>query len=375
LKKKVGRNDPCPCGSGKKYKKCCLLNVALHSPATLSSDVKSIIGLQNNSAEPYLDLVSSVAWKGYRWRAVFNQIHYRPIRETFHEFLINVIKWTFGEQWWKHQIKMKPTERHVVISWNYALSEFQKQHSNDAHRETDGVTYTAEAPGPLCALLSLGYDFFCLQSENQLPEFLVERLRRHREFQGARYEIAAAAIMARSGFEIRFLDELAVQEKHCEFIATHKGTRIRIGVEAKSRVRSGVIHEKGEFNYMDDWKGILNLIRRAKKQKPTGLPFFIFVDVNLPPSPSVLFDQKPWVADLKRAIEELEKPSSRNPQPWTALIPTNFSHHYGSMEGKSCRDVPVLLLSLYPENPIPDLILLNVITETLNRYDRIPDEV
>lgn len=23
--KKVGRNAPCPCGSGKKYKKCCLL--------------------------------------------------------------------------------------------------------------------------------------------------------------------------------------------------------------------------------------------------------------------------------------------------------------------------------------------------------------
>lgn len=23
VKGKVGRNDPCPCGSGKKYKKCC----------------------------------------------------------------------------------------------------------------------------------------------------------------------------------------------------------------------------------------------------------------------------------------------------------------------------------------------------------------
>lgn len=22
-KKKIGRNDPCPCGSGKKYKNCC----------------------------------------------------------------------------------------------------------------------------------------------------------------------------------------------------------------------------------------------------------------------------------------------------------------------------------------------------------------
>jgi SEC-C motif-containing protein/YcxB-like protein len=33
---KVGRNDPCPCGSGKKYKKCCLhspTNVAANSPA------------------------------------------------------------------------------------------------------------------------------------------------------------------------------------------------------------------------------------------------------------------------------------------------------------------------------------------------------
>jgi preprotein translocase subunit SecA len=25
---KVGRNDLCPCGSGKKYKKCCLLKGA-----------------------------------------------------------------------------------------------------------------------------------------------------------------------------------------------------------------------------------------------------------------------------------------------------------------------------------------------------------
>jgi uncharacterized protein YecA (UPF0149 family) len=26
--KHVGRNDPCPCGSGKKFKKCCLDKVA-----------------------------------------------------------------------------------------------------------------------------------------------------------------------------------------------------------------------------------------------------------------------------------------------------------------------------------------------------------
>ncbi len=24
MEKKIGRNDPCPCGSGKKYKQCCI---------------------------------------------------------------------------------------------------------------------------------------------------------------------------------------------------------------------------------------------------------------------------------------------------------------------------------------------------------------
>ena len=28
VQQKVGRNDPCPCGSGKKYKKCCGANAA-----------------------------------------------------------------------------------------------------------------------------------------------------------------------------------------------------------------------------------------------------------------------------------------------------------------------------------------------------------
>lgn len=28
MEPKVGRNDPCPCGSGKKYKKCCGMNAA-----------------------------------------------------------------------------------------------------------------------------------------------------------------------------------------------------------------------------------------------------------------------------------------------------------------------------------------------------------
>ena len=33
----VGRNEPCPCGSGKKYKKCCLVNTSRAQPAARPS--------------------------------------------------------------------------------------------------------------------------------------------------------------------------------------------------------------------------------------------------------------------------------------------------------------------------------------------------
>ena len=32
IKRKVGRNDPCPCGTGKKYKNCCLLRSNFEKP-------------------------------------------------------------------------------------------------------------------------------------------------------------------------------------------------------------------------------------------------------------------------------------------------------------------------------------------------------
>jgi hypothetical protein len=38
-REKTGRNDPCPCGSGKKYKLCCLSNtsIALAGPETVDT--------------------------------------------------------------------------------------------------------------------------------------------------------------------------------------------------------------------------------------------------------------------------------------------------------------------------------------------------
>ena len=47
---KIGRNDTCPCGSGKKYKKCCLNDPrkALQAESDYTDDITSFIELSNS---------------------------------------------------------------------------------------------------------------------------------------------------------------------------------------------------------------------------------------------------------------------------------------------------------------------------------------
>ncbi len=58
---KVGRNDPCPCGSGRKYKKCCLPSPSVAAPAaptaTAAPRIADIIDLVDDAAD--LDALSN----------------------------------------------------------------------------------------------------------------------------------------------------------------------------------------------------------------------------------------------------------------------------------------------------------------------------
>ena len=38
---KIGRNDPCPCGSGKKYKHCCLLKKSMSTGDLIRAAVQN----------------------------------------------------------------------------------------------------------------------------------------------------------------------------------------------------------------------------------------------------------------------------------------------------------------------------------------------
>lgn len=369
MSKKVGRNHPCPCGSGRKFKKCCLATAG----RPVIAEPPRGVALQRTEAEPHMELMPSFVWKDHRRRIVWNRLHYRRKTETFHEFLADLVKLTFGKTWCMHQIKMQPEGRHAAVQWWYAWRELTKE-TAAAEREPAGVTYSADASGPAMAMLQLGYDFFCLQARNKLPDFLVEKLRRHKSFQGARYEVTAAAILTRAGFEIEFLDEKEVEKKHCEFLATHRDTELVVGVEAKSRVRRGVLHEKGEFDCAEDPRGIEKLLRRACKQKPTGLPLLVFLDLNLPPEPGVPAPAKGWVNDVKGMLDRIGTPTPEKPDPFAAVFVTNFCQHYGWPDGKSYRGEWAMLLPEHTQHALPHPVL-NVIYETAGRYNDIPDEI
>lgn len=234
--------------------------------------------------------------------------------------------------------------------------------------------FSAIAPSSVSNLLQLGYDFYCLQSIDRLPVFLVERLKKTKTLQAARYEVSAAAIMARSGFDIEYLDNTDGHDKQCEFMAIYRDGLGRVGVEAKSRVRDFKINPD-EYSYDEDYKGIYNLVRKAKKQGPHSDPFIIFIDVNLPPSAGYSPDSKPWLSSIKQALLPLGEASVDNPDPFSLLIPTNFGPIFSCIDDFSPHGEWGIVVPQYPSVSFPHDNIIRTIWDTIGRYTTIPREV
>lgn len=74
----VGRNEPCPCGSGKKYKKCCLLREVGHSSIGEMQDLMDEIGRKLDGGE-----FSSLVAVNAEINSYMNQKNSAPLDE-FH---------------------------------------------------------------------------------------------------------------------------------------------------------------------------------------------------------------------------------------------------------------------------------------------------
>lgn len=339
---KLGRNDRCHCGSGKKYKKCCLDadretdQVIREALPTVLQRNEEFISKQKRLRDDlgvHINYVAPVTWQGRQVWAIGSRVYLdRPPNETFHEFLIHVLRTTLGEQWREGQAALPEHERHIVLRCSDEFEQWKAQNADPEALARDGVQ-SAQPSGWAQYLLSLAWDMATVIHASNLPESLVGRLRDPQAFQGARYEVAVAAVFARLDCEIRFLDddeELRTQ-KHVEFLATHRPTGQEIAVEAKSRHRRGVLNfpgEQPEDIFSGDPRAIRTLFVKALEKAPSEIPYLIFIDVNAPIERSDSGPTTPWQDGIQRWMNRLPAPTQEAPSDYTALYVTNFAPHY-----------------------------------------------
>jgi hypothetical protein len=256
---------------------------------------------------------------GKKLRAVRNEMYARPKEETFQDFLINHLLWFLGEEWFNSEMKKPLEQRHIILRWRHERGEQLLKH--DSPDRDTSVPLKAPMTGGAKALLVLADDVLQLAQALDTPSRVSERLGDMHEFQGARYEILVASLFARCGFQIGFIDDAT--KRNPEFIAS-KGSE-KIAVEAKSRHRAGVLHERGAFT--DEAPAeIKRLYESAVGQNPGGMPFVVFIDVNLPLTPQILINEKKWLKEAKQAFDYRRQEERVDSD--TALILTNFGWYF-----------------------------------------------
>ena len=229
--------DLCPCGSGFRFYRCCM-------PRAQRIVRKMRASARKERAEaPFRGPESIRAdYRGYRVRVLENTVLFRPQSETFHEFLVFILKQTLGKEWYECEVRKPLEERHIAVRWIFAWHDLAKKYAPENHQS--GQVFEGPASGEAMAVMSLADDIYRLRLIRELPADLVKRLRSWDGFQGARYEIGIAATFVRGGFTMKWLFEKS--RKHNEFEARHKHTGETMVVEAKSRHRSGILHQVGD---------------------------------------------------------------------------------------------------------------------------------
>lgn len=293
-KAEVGRNDSCPCGSGKKFKKCCLNKPV--SPITVVPP--EVVDEMQRRLRDHKDRLKDHAtrhghvrepvhatFQGRKIVAVGSSIYFsRPERpwRTFHDFLMEYVAGKFGPEWATAQQAQAQGGRHPVYDMFEGWRAFLREHNADP--DVAGVR-SVPMTGNIASLITLANDLFTVADNASLQDRLLLRLRHAEQYQGARYELFVIATCVRAGFSVEYEDEDDRSRKHPELIATHKATGLQVAVEAKSRHRDGVLGYKSQvLAPKDEHKaGVKNLLLNAMKKAP-GKPYVVFVDVNLPGS-------------------------------------------------------------------------------------------
>ena len=285
---RIGRNKPCPCGSGKKYKKCCGDPLKDQQEAMVEPSTERISQMfRRHEAQELIRTqqqglgkpIISTKFHDYRVVAVKDTIYYSKMWNFFSDFLGDYIQNILGQEWYSIELEKPLANRHTIIQWYHPYCEFLQS----VKPAPDG-TCSAAPTGVVTCYLGLAYGLYLLKHNIELQDRMVARLKDPKNFQGAYYEIIIANILIRAGFELELEDETDTSEKHCEFSTTSKKSGRKYWVEAKMRGVAGLMGKTEMDGGRPTAKPTSRLTEHLRQalRKPANDVRLIFIDVNAP---------------------------------------------------------------------------------------------
>jgi len=292
--------------------------------------------------------------------------------QTFHEVLISILTSILANPWYEQQLAKRPQDRHIIMQWIGAWCDESQRAVPPDHQP--GTRYEFKRTGQAQELLALAYDIYCLLQADSLDSDVRDRLKTDDQFQGARYELAVAAIFIRSGFSIEWLDQGKGPGKRCEFIATHRLTGEAIAVEAKSRHRAGTLQQPGPPPDLARLHGdVRRLYVKAIAKDPKDKAFAIFIDANLPHQPEAPQLDKTWIREVGEMVTEHLTSLLPEPAPFSVLFITNYAWHYEGCNMPNAGE-HLFISPKLTKHPWKDQSTFDAVGNAAFRYGVVPDD-
>jgi hypothetical protein len=177
---KIGRNEPCPCGSGLKYKKC---HASPGGPPAgkAASGVPNLEHVleqmraserirqsQQGLGRPIIGLKSG----DRQIVAVGTKVYFSAKWKTFPDFLADYMKQKLGGDWGNAEIAKPLAERHPLMQWYDTYCKYQQ-----ATIKTPGEVCNADVTGIVACYLGLAYSLYLLDHNVEIQERLIGRLK------------------------------------------------------------------------------------------------------------------------------------------------------------------------------------------------------
>jgi SEC-C motif-containing protein len=382
---KLGRNDPCSCGSGLKFKKCCLPKVEPAQPKISASKDGMVwkeppLELREKAMRVFeekqrkeRDRVAryghirpqmSVVHQGQRMVTVRNRIYYSDKWKFFPDFLRDYVPQILGLDWCKAEAAKPEAERHPIITWRAQAQAYM----NGQPAQPDG-SRVALPSGAVAAYTCFAYDLYVVDDNGGLDDEFLQRLKNRELFQGARHELFAEATCYRAGFTVEHENEKDGSTRHAEFTVRHAATGQLLSVEAKSRHRAGVLAMPGIPEEKPNFR-LLHLINEAVAKNPKH-PLVIFVDTNLPFKWAERLLGRLAGNTISRPIQTLLdrlKNEHNDVDPYCMIIFSNHPHHYAVHD----LDPQQHLLSVLSQQPKAHMLSLRSLFMAASLYGNIP---